>query len=84
MRSRDAAAGGEASPTARVIAAVIDAGVPVSPGDVVVADGNGVVVVPIGEATAVLSKAKRLLANECIISGQDPGRCHDRRTDHRR
>lgn len=43
------------------------AGVTVSPGDVVVADGNGVVVVPLGEATAVLSKAQRLLATESIV-----------------
>ncbi len=43
------------------------AGVPVSPGDVIVADGNGVVVVPLGEATAVLAKAQRLLATESIV-----------------
>lgn len=43
------------------------AGVAVSPGDVVVADGNGVVVVPRGEAAAILSKAQRLLATESIV-----------------
>ena len=43
------------------------AGVTVSPGDVIVADGNGVVVVPMGEAAAVLGKAQRLLATECIV-----------------
>lgn len=43
------------------------AGVTVSPGDIVVADGNGVVVVPIGEVADVLAKAQRLLATECIV-----------------
>jgi regulator of RNase E activity RraA len=43
------------------------AGVTVSPGDIVVADGNGVVVVPMGEAAAVLGKAQRLLAIECVV-----------------
>lgn len=43
------------------------AGVTVSPGDVVVADGNGVVVVPVAEAAGVLDKAQRLLATERIV-----------------
>jgi regulator of RNase E activity RraA len=36
-------------------------GVAVSPGDIVVIDGNGVVVVPMAEAAVVLQKAQRLL-----------------------
>jgi 4-hydroxy-4-methyl-2-oxoglutarate aldolase len=43
------------------------AGVAVSPGDVVVVDGNGVVVVPIAEAAAILAKAKRLLETEHLL-----------------
>ncbi|WP_223292106.1 RraA family protein [Defluviicoccus vanus] len=43
------------------------AGVTVSPGDIVVADGNGVVIVPTGEAAAILLKAQRLLATEGIV-----------------
>jgi 4-hydroxy-4-methyl-2-oxoglutarate aldolase len=43
------------------------AGVSVSPGDVVVADGNGVVIVPMSEADTVLNKAQRLLATEGIV-----------------
>lgn len=43
------------------------AGVTVSPGDVLVADGNGVVVVPLAEAATVLSKTQRLLATEGIV-----------------
>ena len=39
-------------------------GVPVLPGDVVVGDANGVVVVPRGDAAAVLAKARALTAAE--------------------
>ena len=37
------------------------AGVPVSPGDIIVIDGNGVVVVPKAEAAGILKKAQHLL-----------------------
>ena len=43
------------------------AGVAVSPGDVVVVDGNGVVVVPIAEVAAILEKAQRLLETEHLL-----------------
>lgn len=43
------------------------AGVAVSPGDIVVADGNGVVVVPMAEAAAVLQQAQRLLETEHLV-----------------
>jgi len=43
------------------------AGVAVSPGDVVVVDGNGVVVVPIGEAAVILEKTRGLLATEHLL-----------------
>lgn len=43
------------------------AGVAVSPGDVVVVDGNGVVVVPIAQAAAILEKAERLLETEHLL-----------------
>jgi 4-hydroxy-4-methyl-2-oxoglutarate aldolase len=43
------------------------AGVAVSPGDVVVVDGNGVVVVSIAEAAAILEKAQRLLETEHLL-----------------
>ena len=43
------------------------AGVAVSPGDVVVVDGNGVVVVPKVEAAAILDKAQRLLQTEHVL-----------------
>lgn len=36
------------------------AGVVVSPGDIIVADGNGVVVVPMDRATVILQRAQRL------------------------
>jgi len=42
-------------------------GVAVSPGDIVVVDGNGVVVVPMGEAAVILEKAERLLATEHLL-----------------
>ena len=43
------------------------AGVPVSPGDVIVVDGNGVVVVPMSEAAVILEKAERLLQTEHLL-----------------
>src|SRR5438132_9569497 len=42
-------------------------GVPVSPGDVVVIDGNGVVVVPMDHAGVILEKTRRLLETEHIL-----------------
>ncbi|MCX5838427.1 MAG: RraA family protein [Deltaproteobacteria bacterium] len=43
------------------------AGVAVSPGDIVVVDGNGVVVVPMAEADVILQKAQRLLQTEHLL-----------------
>jgi regulator of RNase E activity RraA len=43
------------------------AGVAVSPGDIIVVDGNGVVVVPKGECAEVLKKAQYLLETEHIV-----------------
>lgn len=43
------------------------AGVTVSPGDIVVIDGNGVVVVPMDDAADILEKAKQLLEKEYIL-----------------
>lgn len=43
------------------------AGVAVNPGDIVIIDGNGVVVVPRAEAEGILEKAKALLAKEHIL-----------------
>ncbi|MFH0785864.1 MAG: RraA family protein [Pseudomonadota bacterium] len=43
------------------------AGVAVSPGDIVVADGNSVVVVPRVEAAEILQKAQRLLQTEHLL-----------------
>jgi len=43
------------------------AGVPVNPGDVLVVDGNGVVVVPKEAAPDILAKAQRLLATEHVL-----------------
>ena len=43
------------------------AGVPVHPGDVVVVDGNGVVVVPKEAAPDILAEAQQLLATEHIL-----------------
>lgn len=42
-------------------------GVAVSPGDIVVIDGNGVVVVPKTDAADILQKAKKLLETEHIL-----------------
>ena len=46
------------------------AGVPVSPGDLVAIDGNGVVVVPRHEAGAVLARAQRLLETEQAVQAR--------------
>ena len=43
------------------------AGVSVSPGDIVVVDGNGVVVVPRADAALILAKAQRLLETEHLV-----------------
>jgi 4-hydroxy-4-methyl-2-oxoglutarate aldolase len=43
------------------------AGVSVSPGDIVVVDGNGVVVVPNPESAAILERAQRLLQTERVV-----------------
>ena len=43
------------------------AGVAVSPGDIIVVDGNGVVVVPQGEAADILKQAQHLLETEHIV-----------------
>lgn len=43
------------------------AGVAVSPGDIIVADGNGVVVVPKNESVVILEKARRLLETEHLV-----------------
>lgn len=42
-------------------------GVPVNPGDIIVIDGNGVVVVPQEEAASILEKTQELLQMEPII-----------------
>ncbi|MBA2691551.1 MAG: RraA family protein [Rubrobacter sp.] len=42
-------------------------GVAVNPGDIVMVDGNGVVVVPRGEASDVLAKARKLLSTEHVL-----------------
>jgi 4-hydroxy-4-methyl-2-oxoglutarate aldolase len=43
------------------------AGVAVAPGDIVVVDGNGVVVVPMAEAAVILQKTQRLLQTEHLL-----------------
>ncbi len=43
------------------------AGVAVSPGDIIVVDGNGVVVVPMSEAAEILQRAQQLLKTEHIL-----------------
>jgi 4-hydroxy-4-methyl-2-oxoglutarate aldolase len=43
------------------------AGVPVSPGDIIAIDGNGVVVVPKDESADILKKTKQLLETEHIV-----------------
>jgi len=45
-------------------------GVAVRPGDIIVADGDGVVVVPKDEATAVLSRAQGSAAKEEHLRGR--------------
>ncbi len=52
-------------------------GVAVSPGEVVVVDGNGVVVVPMAQAAVILEQAERLLATEHPRENQ--GGCNYRR-----
>ena len=37
------------------------------PGDIIVIDGNGVVVVPMEEAAAILQRAQRLLETERLL-----------------
>jgi 4-hydroxy-4-methyl-2-oxoglutarate aldolase len=39
----------------------------VSPGDILIADGNGVVVVPKDEGAVILEKAQRLLETEHLL-----------------
>lgn len=43
------------------------AGVPVHPGDILVVDGNGIVVVPKETAPDILAKARQLLATEYVV-----------------
>lgn len=43
------------------------AGVAVSPGDIIVIDGNGVVVVPMSEAAEILQRAQQLLKTEHVL-----------------
>ncbi|HTP50079.1 MAG TPA: hypothetical protein VMK42_05225 [Anaeromyxobacteraceae bacterium] len=43
------------------------AGVAVAPGDLIVVDGNGVVVVPRGESATILEQARRLLRTEHVL-----------------
>ena len=43
------------------------AGVPIHPGDILVVDGNGVVVVPKEDAPEILAKARQLLATEHVL-----------------
>jgi 4-hydroxy-4-methyl-2-oxoglutarate aldolase len=42
-------------------------GVPISPGDILVGDRDGVVVVPLGEAPAVLAKLGQVKAAEASL-----------------
>jgi regulator of RNase E activity RraA len=44
------------------------AGVPVSPGDIVVIDGNGVVVVPLEQGEEVLAKTTKMMETEYLVS----------------
>jgi 4-hydroxy-4-methyl-2-oxoglutarate aldolase len=46
------------------------AGVTVSPGDLVIADGSGVVFVPAGRAQDVLAAAERIAAREAAMAGR--------------
>jgi 4-hydroxy-4-methyl-2-oxoglutarate aldolase len=43
------------------------AGVAVSPGDIIVVDGNGVVVVPMNQAAGILQSAQGLLETERLL-----------------
>jgi 4-hydroxy-4-methyl-2-oxoglutarate aldolase len=43
------------------------AGVSVLPGDIIIVDGNGVVVVPMEDAAAILQRAQRLLETERLL-----------------
>jgi 4-hydroxy-4-methyl-2-oxoglutarate aldolase len=45
-------------------------GVPVAPGDLVVADGSGVVFVPAGRAADVVAAAERIAAREAAMAGR--------------
>ena len=53
--------------TATVNVSIQCAGVAVSPGDIIVVDGNGVVVVPKSESAVILEKAQRLLETEHLL-----------------
>jgi 4-hydroxy-4-methyl-2-oxoglutarate aldolase len=46
------------------------AGVAVAPGDLVVADGSGVVFVPAGRAADVVAAAERIAAREAVMAGR--------------
>jgi regulator of RNase E activity RraA len=43
---------------------IVMGGIPVSPGDIVVGDADGLVVVPLEHAEAILASAKAILAKE--------------------
>jgi regulator of RNase E activity RraA len=58
---------GSISGYGHVNVAIQCAGVAVSPGDLIVVDGNGVVVVPRDESPAILEQAGRLLATEHVL-----------------
>lgn len=49
------------------------AGVAVSPGDIIVVDGNGVVVVPKSESAGILAQAERLLDTEHLVHDKIKG-----------
>jgi regulator of RNase E activity RraA len=58
---------GSISGYGHVNVAIQCAGVAVSPGDVVVVDGNGVVVVPADESSVILEQTRRLLETEHVL-----------------